>query len=101
MHRLKVIAKEMLDRGVEVEEVLQALRDESNSIIQSIKVMRDVMHISLADAKTLVHYSRAWSDMRDPHAELHERAEIALGENRAVLQSDGTFSVKIDLDDKK
>lgn len=67
----------MRNRGAEVGEVLEALREQSPSIIDSMKVVHDVFGLPMNEAKDLVHNSRTWSDMRDRHSALHEQAEAA------------------------
>jgi hypothetical protein len=36
-----------------------------------------VLHVSLGEAKDIVHRSRAWSDLRGDFEDLHEAAEAA------------------------
>ncbi len=90
------LARAMLNRGAEVEEVLEALREKCPSIIQSMKVARDVLGLPMNEAKDLVHHSRAWSDMRDRHSELHEQAEAAAW-SKPTQNADGSFRVELDL----
>ncbi len=90
------LARLMLGRGDDIQEVLEALREKSPSIIQSMKVVREVLGVPMNMAKDLVHNSRAWSDMRDIHSELHAQAEAV--ENRKPTQNaDGSFRVELDL----
>jgi hypothetical protein len=97
---LIALAQEMFDSGAEIEPILEALRSKSPSIIQSMKVMRDILNLPMSEAKNLVHHSRAWSDMRDVHSELHEQAEAAL-RYPATLNSDGSFRAEIDLNEEQ
>jgi signal transduction histidine kinase len=92
------IARVMKFRGASIEDILEALRGRSPSIIQSIRIIRDLMDLSRADAKQLVHYSRTWSDMRDTISELHEQAESIAENLGATHERGGTSRVKIDLD---
>jgi ribosomal protein L7/L12 len=94
------IGREMMNAGRSTEEILTALRAYSPSVIQSIKVMRDLLGIPMDEAKLLVHRSRTWSDMRDVFSEVHEIAEE---EYRRVSEegSDGFVQAKIDLDKKE
>jgi hypothetical protein len=63
--------------------------------------MRDVMNLSLPEAKHLVHYSRTWSDLRDPISELHERAETVAEEHGVTRNPNGRSQVEIDLKKNK
>lgn len=90
------LARAMLGRGADLEEVLEALREKCPSIIQSMKVVRDVLGLPMNEAKDLVHHSRAWGDMRDEHSELHEQAEAAV-QVKPEQNADGSFRVEFDL----
>lgn len=59
------------------EQVLAQLRAEGFSPIESIKVTRAVLHVSLGEAKRIVHQSRAWADAREGFDQLHDVAEAA------------------------
>src|SRR5207302_6999156 len=43
-------------------------------------------------AKGLVHHSRAWSDMRDWHSELHEQAATVV-RDKATKKADGSVRI--------
>jgi hypothetical protein len=91
------IGREMMNAGRSTEEILTALRAFSPSVIQSMKVMRDLLNVPMDEAKLLVHRSRTWSDMRDVFSEVHEIAE----EEYRSVSEEGPGSVvqaKIDLD---
>ncbi len=89
-------AKELLEAGTGLDDVLLELRELSPSIIQSMKVVRDVLQVPMQEAKLIVHRSRAWSDARDKFSELHEQVENLYGD-RTKRAEDGTFTVDIDL----
>jgi hypothetical protein len=97
---LLALAQSMLRDGSGVEEILEALRERSPSIIQSIKAIRDTLHIPLPEAKLLVHRSRAWSDMRDVFSEVHDLAESEYADATSDAE-DGMKQVRIDLLDRK
>jgi ribosomal protein L7/L12 len=59
------------------EQVLAQLRAEGFSPIESIKVTRAVLHVSLGEAKRIVHQSTAWEDAREGFDQLHDVAEAA------------------------
>ena len=88
-------ARTLKANGASIDEILEQLRLQSSSIIQSIKCMKELLGISMGEAKLLVHRSRTWSDMRDPFSELHATAEKEY-ENRT--DSDGTVRIRLDKD---
>ena len=59
------------------EQVLAQLRAEGFSPVESIKVTRAVLHVSLGEAKRIVHQSKAWEDAREGFDQLHDAAEAA------------------------
>jgi ribosomal protein L7/L12 len=61
----------------EWDQVLAQLRADGFSPVESIKVTRAVLHVSLGDAKRIVHFSAAWADTRDGFDQLHDVAAIA------------------------
>ena len=65
-----------IDRG-EWDAVLTQLRADGISPVESIKVTRAVLHVSLGEAKTIVHESPAWADRRADFEQLHDAAEAA------------------------
>lgn len=77
-HRLQ----EVLDRerplyseGKSMDSVLMDLRADEFSVIDCIKAVRELQPCSLAEAKQIVHFSEAWSDLRDAHDALHLELE--------------------------
>ncbi len=63
-----------VDRG-DWDAVLAQLRSDGFSPVESIKVTRAVLHVSLGEAKQIVHTSEAWSDARDDFEQLHAIVE--------------------------
>ena len=57
--------------------VLVQLRADGFSPIESIKVTRAVLNISLGEAKRIVHDSDAWATARPSFESLHDIAEAA------------------------
>lgn len=55
--------------------VLAQLRADGFSPAESIKVTRAVLHVSLGEAKQIVHASQAWSSERAVFETLHESVE--------------------------
>jgi ribosomal protein L7/L12 len=68
------------DRG-DWERVLAQLRAEGFSPVESIKITRAVLRVSLGEAKRLVHMSRAWADRRADFEQLHDLAASTLGDS--------------------
>jgi ribosomal protein L7/L12 len=63
--------------------VLVQLRADGFSPIESIKITRAVLRVSLGEAKRIVHGSLAWSDLRDEFDVLHEAASEAVAQLQA------------------
>ena len=59
------------------DEVLARLRADGFSPVDSIKVTRAVMRVTLGEAKRIVHASRAWADAREGFEHLHDAAQSA------------------------
>lgn len=60
--------------------VLAQLRSDGFSPVESIKVTRAVLHVSLGEAKQIVHTSEAWFDARDDFEQLQANVEQAATE---------------------
>ena len=60
------------------ERALAQLRADGFSPIESIKITRAVLKMSLGEAKGIVHRSQAWADRRADFDQLHEVAASAL-----------------------
>ncbi len=67
----------------EWDHVLAQLRGDGFSPVESIKVTRAVLHVSLGEAKRIVHESGAWSDARDEFDMLHDAASEAANQLQA------------------
>lgn len=61
------------DEHIKIEAVLELLRNNGFSKIQSIKVLVDTGQYGLADAKIIVHESSVWKDTVLEHADLHDK----------------------------
>jgi hypothetical protein len=72
------LARTLRSQGSSVEDVLSRLRGAGATIIESIKVVRQVEHVRLGDAKEIVHVSDTWADVREANDELHRLALEAL-----------------------
>lgn len=71
--RAVIDARSRLERGDELESVLDFLREAGFSLIDTIKAVMSLKSYPLAQAKELVHFSDTWADTREEHEELHER----------------------------
>jgi hypothetical protein len=65
-------AKEMWDEGGQWDEILVRLRGEGFSKVDCTRAAVEILRLPLADAKRLVHDSRAWADRREPDDQFHE-----------------------------
>jgi len=61
-----------LRNGEDIDSSLSKIRTEGATIIDSIKAIRTVRGCDLREAKQLAHDSRAWADLKEQHARLHE-----------------------------
>jgi len=57
-----ILLREALRQGFALEAALAVLREKGASIIDSVKVVREVTGMSLVQAKQAVDDSRLWSD---------------------------------------
>lgn len=69
---LAIACRAHLARGITDEDLMTFLRAEGCSKIDSIAVLREVLNISVAEGKALVHLSRAWADVRERDNAFHE-----------------------------
>jgi len=58
------IYRDLIERGALLEEVLQALRRNGFSKVQSIKALVDLGQADIVQAKKIVHHSGTWGDVR-------------------------------------
>src|SRR5437879_13905554 len=54
----------MRDEGARWDAILEALRSEGFSKVDCIRATVEILRLPLADAKRIVHDSRAWADRR-------------------------------------
>jgi ribosomal protein L7/L12 len=69
--------------GRDFDEILVALRARSESIIQSMKVVRALTGWRLREVKLFVHHSAAWADRREEFEALHAALARAWDEAEA------------------
>jgi hypothetical protein len=65
-------ASAMWDDGSRWDAILENLRAEGFSKIDCIRATVEVLRLPLADAKRLVHESRAWADRREQDDQWHD-----------------------------
>ena len=65
-------AKRRRQDGEDLESVLAFLRSSQISIIDAVKIVREVEACGLGEAKDSVHHSAAWSDLTAPQERAHE-----------------------------
>ena len=68
-------ASAMWDDGARWDEILGTLRDEGYSKVECIRATVEILRLPLADAKRVVHDSRAWADRREDDDRFHEVLE--------------------------
>lgn len=66
-----------LESGAALESVLLELRQRGADKIDSIKIVKSIMHVSMAQAKSLVDRSETWSDRYANDLALHVAARRA------------------------
>ena len=76
--RLERICEKKLQAGATLDDVIAYLHTQGTSILESIKVVRQVGHMSLGDAKQLVSCHTAWRSTVEANEALHEEAETAV-----------------------
>ena len=82
--------------GAFVEEwnpILQRLRADGFSPIESIKITRAVCQVSLSEAKEIVHHSSAWADSRRDFEDLHDAVAEAVRLQGAAYDASPSPSV--------
>lgn len=83
MSKVRTTSTTVVERD-EWNTVLAQLRVDGFSPIESIKITRTVLHVSLGDAKLILQESGVWADLNDDVAELHDALEAAATEFGAV-----------------
>jgi ribosomal protein L7/L12 len=71
-------ARVLIEAGADREMILLFFRDNGMNKIDSIKSVRLLYKMSMAEAKELVHRSNTWADCFHRDEELHETARRAL-----------------------
>lgn len=56
----------------DIEQVIGDLRGAGLNMIECIKAVMELRGVGLGEAKRVVHFSNAWSDLREVHDAAHE-----------------------------
>jgi hypothetical protein len=68
-------ATALWDEGARWDEILETLRAEGFSKVDCIRATVEILRLPLADAKRIVHDSRAWADRRKNDEQFHDILE--------------------------
>jgi hypothetical protein len=63
---------ELRAAGSTIEDILQFLRSEQASMIDSVVLIRQIENLSLRKAQKIVHLSETWADEKECHERLQE-----------------------------
>jgi ribosomal protein L7/L12 len=74
-------ATRLRQEGKDIEDVLRVLRDNGATIMDSVKVIRQVESVHLGTAKEIVDASVTWADHYSSNDELRRVAIEAMEEN--------------------
>jgi ribosomal protein L7/L12 len=77
---LKQELKAAIASGMSLDDFIRTMCAMHCNKIDSIKLLRELRGMSLADAKVAVHFSPAWADSIDSDNELHKTAFAAAEE---------------------
>jgi len=72
MQSLIETCRSMLKSDNSTESILSFLKESGCSKIDSMRVLMELMGLSLGEAKQVVHLSEAWRDTRDSDDRFHE-----------------------------
>ena len=72
--------QKMLKDGNDIEDILLYLRKELASKTSSIFVVIQLLNIPPVEAKKLVHFSKAWNDVKERDEKFHEEVFSTLEE---------------------
>ena len=70
-HTLLNVARQMLETGQDLETILRSLRQNGCTQVDCIRIVMDLNDSTLEEANSLVHYSKAWEDMRERTEKVH------------------------------
>jgi ribosomal protein L7/L12 len=79
-----------VQEGATTETILERLRSDGASKIESIRALCDGAGMSLADAKRAVHFSSAWADVKERDERIWDELEAALGKDMSKFPPAGS-----------
>lgn len=82
MNTLLHRCREMFGTGAPVDDVLGLMRYEGQSRTASIAMLIELTGMTLREAKTAVHLSPAWADVREETDTFHAQMERAVDQLR-------------------
>jgi hypothetical protein len=91
LEHAREVGRTLLDQGAGVEELLQAFRRRELGILDSIRLVRDLLGISLGEAKKVVHLSQTWADLRAANDSFHDQLLSSVKE--IATQSRGSIEI--------
>jgi len=77
------LAQTMKGQGAETEAILARLRASGATIIDSLKVTRQIENVNLTEAKRIVDNSATWADKREGNKRIRRMLIRALDEESA------------------
>ena len=86
-HTLLNAARQMLETSQDLETILRFIRQNGCTQVDCIRIVMDLNDSTLEEANSLVHYSKAWEDMRERTEKVHNAFIDCLEE----LQNDSSL----------
>jgi ribosomal protein L7/L12 len=71
-HQVLAKVEEKMEEGWTLDQVLVQLKKENLFVLDVIKIVRDVEHIALSQAKTLVANHPLWKEAHEAHEAFHD-----------------------------
>ena len=71
-------ARRMLSEGQDLETIISLLRESGCHKNDSIRIIRELIGVSLGEAKDIVHFSNAWKDVKERDEAFHDVLEEAI-----------------------
>ena len=65
-------ARQLQKEGASDEDLLRFVRLEEASMMDSVKLMRQLKGIPLREAQDIIHFSETWADHRESHEQLQK-----------------------------
>lgn len=81
------LAQAMREEGNEIELVLARLRASGTTIVDSVKIVRQIEHVDLGKAKEIVDSSDTWANVRSTNEQIRRSALRAALEESAEPES--------------